>query len=95
MWKPSTTHTSFSLSDTPRKPKLAPWDTRSVAFVTPWLGVMRSQAMGAAIIKCIVLAGCAESKIDSCLDHGGSFNYEKCECDFKEGHEYKEAHSCK
>ena len=56
--------------------------------------VMCSRAMRATIFACILLAGCAESKIDSCLDQGGSFNYEKCECDFKENHEYKESHSC-
>lgn len=26
------------------------------------------------------------SKIDICLDNGGSFNYESCSCDFKDTH---------
>lgn len=39
-------------------------------------------------------AGCSESAIDACLDNGGSFNYEQCECDFDKSHEYKESHSC-
>lgn len=42
----------------------------------------------------ILLGGCSEAKIDACLDHGGSFDYEKCECDFKKNHEYKESHTC-
>ena len=58
-------------------------------------GVMCNRAMRVILLIPPLLAGCAESKIDSCLDRGGSFNYEKCECDFKVNHEYKESHSCK
>lgn len=35
-----------------------------------------------------------ESDIDSCLDKGGSFNYERCECDLLKTHPIKESHSC-
>lgn len=31
-------------------------------------------------------------KIDKCVDNGGSFNYEICECDFQNNHEIKEEH---
>jgi hypothetical protein len=34
------------------------------------------------------------SSIDSCLDTGGSFNYELCECDFKKSHTVPEVHKC-
>jgi hypothetical protein len=34
------------------------------------------------------------SSIDSCLDAGGSFNYESCECDFKNSHKVPEIHKC-
>ncbi len=46
------------------------------------------------VLLVILLAGCAESKIDSCLDSGGSFNYDKCECDFNESHKFEEIHIC-
>lgn len=39
-------------------------------------------------------SGCSESAIDACLDNGGSFNYEQCECDFNKSHEYRKDHSC-
>ncbi len=35
------------------------------------------------------------SEIDSCLDAGGSFNYESCKCDFSANQPYKEKHQCK
>jgi hypothetical protein len=35
------------------------------------------------------------NNIDSCLDAGGSFNYESCECDFKKSHPVSESHKCK
>ncbi len=37
----------------------------------------------------------ASSKIDSCLDAGGSFDYESCKCDYSANHSYKEKHQCK
>jgi hypothetical protein len=33
-------------------------------------------------------------KIDRCLDSGGSFNYESCQCDYKKNHKYIEDHKC-
>ena len=33
--------------------------------------------------------------IDKCLDAGGSYDYEKCQCDYNTSHKYKEEHSCK
>lgn len=54
---------------------------------------MCNQAMKAILLFSILLAGCTESKIDACLDQGGSFDYEKCE--FKGNHEHKELYSCK
>ena len=34
-------------------------------------------------------------EVDKCLDNGGSFNYQNCECDFKESHPYTEKHICR
>ena len=34
-------------------------------------------------------------KVDKCLDSGGSFNYESCECDYKESHKLMEEHQCR
>ncbi len=33
-------------------------------------------------------------KIDSCLDAGGSYDYDQCECNFNTTHPYKEQHDC-
>ena len=33
--------------------------------------------------------------IDECLDNGGSFDYEACECDYTDSHEFKVNHECK
>ena len=35
------------------------------------------------------------TKIDICLDNGGSFDYVNCKCDFQNSHESKEEHLCK
>lgn len=59
------------------------------------LSVLGELTMGIIFLALILLSGCSETKVDSCLDHGGSFDYEKCECDFKVNHEYKESHICK
>jgi len=32
--------------------------------------------------------------IDKCLDAGGNYDYEKCQCDYNSSHEYKEEHTC-
>ncbi len=36
----------------------------------------------------------ASSEIDSCLDVGGSFNYESCECGYSADHQYKNESYC-
>lgn len=36
-----------------------------------------------------------ESSIDACLDTGGSFNYELCECDLGMSHIVPMQHNCK
>lgn len=36
-----------------------------------------------------------ESSIDTCLDAGGSFNYESCECDFNTSHIVPNQHNCR
>lgn len=36
-----------------------------------------------------------ESSVNSCLDSGGSFNYESCECDFNKSHIVPKQHSCR
>lgn len=37
----------------------------------------------------------SENGLDSCLDAGGSFDYESCECDFNKSHIVPEQHNCK
>jgi hypothetical protein len=32
---------------------------------------------------------------DTCLDSGGSYNYETCACDYEKSYPYKEVHQCK
>lgn len=34
------------------------------------------------------------SDIDSCLDYGGSYDYELCTCDYENNHPSKEVHQC-
>ena len=29
-------------------------------------------------------------EVDHCLDNGGSYNYDRCECDYKKNHSFKE-----
>jgi hypothetical protein len=33
-------------------------------------------------------------EVDHCLDSGGSYNYDQCECDYKMNHSFKENHEC-
>lgn len=35
-----------------------------------------------------------ESEIDTCLDTGGSYNYQLCECDHSMSHPYQKEHKC-
>ena len=42
----------------------------------------------------VILVGCGNAHIDACLDHGGSYNYEKCKCDYENNHDYKDIHQC-
>lgn len=35
-----------------------------------------------------------EVDIDSCLDAGGSFNYEECKCDFNTSHVKPDKYNC-
>ncbi|PUA27417.1 MAG: hypothetical protein B0W54_12610 [Cellvibrio sp. 79] len=43
----------------------------------------------------VFLLSLFENSIDECLDAGGSFNYESCECDFKKSHTAPIQHHCK
>ena len=36
-----------------------------------------------------------ENQIDTCLDSGGSFNYETCACDLNQSHTVPKVHNCK
>lgn len=33
-------------------------------------------------------------QVDSCLDSGGSYDYENCRCDHDNNHEFKKMHNC-
>jgi hypothetical protein len=35
-----------------------------------------------------------QSKIDICLDNGGSFNYQACICDYENTHPYESDNQC-
>ena len=62
------------------------------------IGVVISTIIGIGlpiiIVYIIVSMFEVTSDIDSCLDNGGSFNYETCECDFKVNHVKISEHSC-
>ena len=47
------------------------------------------------ILACVIPLIHNTYNIDSCLDAGGSFNYEACKCDFKESHLVPENHKCR
>lgn len=46
------------------------------------------------VIIAVITTSCSDPAIDACLDGGGSFNYETCECEHSENHDHKENHSC-
>lgn len=51
--------------------------------------------LGIPIIVIFLIIGSPFSdKADSCLDSGGSYNYQECECDYKISHEYSKVHQC-
>jgi hypothetical protein len=33
-------------------------------------------------------------EVDDCVDTGGSYNYDQCECDYNKNHSFKENHEC-
>jgi len=55
---------------------------------------MRCIKLVVVMLFCTALYGCFKSDIHSCLDRGGSFNYDTCECDLQTNHEFKENHTC-
>ena len=55
----------------------------------PFMGLL------AALIVPKILHTRQTIKVEKCLDNGGSFNYQNCECDFKENHAYTEKHICR
>jgi len=50
------------------------------------IGIMVLPIVFGLILALILPSFFQESKVDLCLDNGGSFNYEKCVCDFKNNH---------
>ena len=65
----------------------------NTAYTAAERGVMRKD-MKPIFMLAILLCGCSDLKIDKCLDDGGSFNYEKCVCDFESNHQSKSTHNC-
>jgi len=59
------------------------------------IGIMVLPIVFGLILALILPSFFQESKVDLCLDNGGSFNYEKCVCDFKNNHKVIEEHQCK
>lgn len=47
------------------------------------------------IVALVVDGSSFKSKVDSCLDSGGSFDYQSCTCDYKSSHVFQEVHQCK
>jgi len=33
-------------------------------------------------------------QVDACLDSGGSYNYQQCECDYSVSHSFSKEHQC-
>lgn len=54
---------------------------------------MEAKGVIMALVAAMAM-GCSDAAVDTCLDNGGSFNYDKCECDYSGSHDYKENHSC-
>ena len=46
------------------------------------------------VIVTASICSCTDRAVDSCLDNGGSFDYESCQCDYEQNHEYKENNQC-
>ena len=47
------------------------------------------------IVALVVDASSFESKVDACLDSGGSFDYQACICDYKSSHPFQQRDQCK
>jgi len=47
------------------------------------------------VVYWVFFANSVSSPIDACLDNGGSFNYQVCECDYTVSYPYIEEHQCK
>ncbi len=53
--------------------------------------------IGASVlfVSLMVLDFGVNSRIDACLDNGGSFDYQECACDYKVSHSVIDEHQCK
>jgi hypothetical protein len=58
------------------------------------LGIILFPVVVGILISLIMPWILTPSKIDSCLDSGGSYNYESCSCDHEKNHEFKKGHKC-
>lgn len=63
------------------------------------IGALASTLVGigvpALLVVLITLDFIINSKIDSCLDNGGSFDYQACACDYKVNHSFLSEYQCK
>ena len=59
-------------------------------------GVFIATAVGLgvpAILVVIIYSNIIfQTRVDTCLDAGGSYNYQNCSCDFELSHQYDKAH---
>jgi hypothetical protein len=63
------------------------------------IGGLISTAVGLGlpvlIVYWVFFTDSVAKNVDACLDSGGSFNYQSCECDYELSHLYIEKHQCK
>jgi hypothetical protein len=58
------------------------------------LGIALFPIVSGILLSFIIPKILAHKEIDSCLDSGGSYNYETCSCDHENNHEVKKDHKC-
>jgi multisubunit Na+/H+ antiporter MnhB subunit len=61
------------------------------AFIATTVGLGVPAIVGVIIYGNIIFP----TKVDTCLDAGGSYNYQNCSCDFEQSHQFHETHQCK
>ncbi len=61
------------------------------AFISITIGLIIPIVIAVLLYKNVSF----HAEVDSCLDSGGSYNYQECSCDYKNSHDADEKHQCK